>query len=116
MGTKLTLLAALALATALPLAASHRHGRNCGHYYSSAQGGWVAVSVATPFGAGVFGRGYDRGPRYRRDGYYDRGYYRQGRYFRDKRAYKRFLKEQRKREKWLRKHRRDRYRSRRRRY
>ena len=104
MRTRISLLVALAFATALPLAAGHRHGRDCGHYYSGSRGGWVSFSVVTPWGAGSFGKGYDRGPRY-----YDRGYYDHGPYYRDKHAYKRYLKEQRRRQKYLRRHRHSRH-------
>ena len=109
MRTNIGLLVALAFATALPLAAGHRHGRDCGHYYSRSHGGWVAFSVVTPWGAGSFGRGSDRGPQYYDRGYYDRGYYDGGPYYRDKRAYKRYVKEQRRRQKYLRRHRHSRY-------
>ncbi len=102
--SKSALFLALACAAAVPLSAGHHHGRDCGHYYSRSHGGWVAFSVVTPWGAGAFGRGYDRGPRYRSHrghdrGYYDRGYYGEGRYYRDKHAYKRYLKQRRKHEK-----------------
>ena len=96
MRTKLAFVAALAFAAALPLAAGHRHGRDCGHYYSRAHGGWVAFSVAAPWGVGSYGRGFDRG-FYGRDRYYDR------------RARKRYLKELRRRQRFARRYRRGRY-------
>ena len=101
MTSKLVLILALACAAALPLSAGHRHGRDCGHYYSRARGGWVAFSVVTPWGAGAFGRSYDRGR-----GYYGPGYYGDRRFFRNKGHYKRYLKQRRK---YAKRHRHSRY-------
>ena len=66
MQTKWVLALALTLGmAAAPALAGHRHGGGCGHVYSQARRGWVAVNVATPH----FGFSFSRAPRY--DRYYD---------------------------------------------
>lgn len=63
-----------------PLAAKHKHGRGCGHYYQP-QRGWLSIEVfgrnggfayrqgPSPYG---YGPGYGPNPyRYYQDGYYD---------------------------------------------
>ena len=60
--------------SALPAVAGHRHGRGCGHAYSRAHHGWVAVNVATR----SFGFSYRSAPSYDRyygDRYYGNRYY-----------------------------------------
>lgn len=84
---------ALAFLTALPLAAGHRHGRDCGHRYSRAARGWISIGVHTPYGGGYFSRAPSRG-YYSRDPYYD-----------DRRAHKRHRKYLKKRYKRQRRHR-----------
>lgn len=77
---KLAPLAALAVLTAVPALADHRHRRDCGHVYSRPHGGWVSIDVFGRFGG--FSYQSRRSPysgRYRGDRYadpygYSRGY------------------------------------------
>jgi hypothetical protein len=63
----LTLLLALGIG-AIPAMAGHKHRHGCGHFYSPARRGWVAIGV----GSGNFGFSYSSAPRYH--GYGDRYY------------------------------------------
>jgi hypothetical protein len=59
--------------SAMPAMAGHRHGRGCGHVYSRAHHGWIAVNVVTR----NFGFSYQSAPRYDPSGgdrYYGKGY------------------------------------------
>jgi hypothetical protein len=60
--------------SAMPAMAGHRHGRGCGHVYSRARHGWIAVDVASR----NFGFSYRSAPRYDAYGggrYYGDRYY-----------------------------------------
>jgi hypothetical protein len=75
---------ASALFAALPAAAGHRHGRDCGHYYSRSTGKWIAVSLLGRQGGFSFGyrsaspyyydkHSYKRAERYCKHSYRGRG-------------------------------------------
>jgi len=69
-----------------PLAAAHRHGRDCGHRFDSHGGSWISVQAVTPFGFGVVHRSFA-----------DNGYQRDFRRFQHgKKYWKRVRKQQRK--------------------
>jgi hypothetical protein len=89
------LVIATGLALSLPLAAAHRHGRDCGHFFDSRQGGWFSVQIGTPFGYGIVNRGFDRDRRFNRygDRYDGRNYQDSRRFKQNKKFFKKLRKQ-----------------------
>ncbi len=89
----LTITAALALS--LPLSAGQRHRGDDGRRFDTRQGPVISVQVGTPFGFGLFNRGFDRDRHF--DRYGDR-YYLDSRRFKQRQKFLKKLRKQRLRE------------------